>query len=161
MGKIISIKKDKKHNILHKYKMEGAEETKAQENYDATFIESPAILDKYKAAGVIVDAALERAIGLAINDADIGEICANIDTFIVEELLKVFSNKKSKKMDRAIAFPTCVSVNEIMGHFSPVKDDSIKLKDGDVVKIEMGAHFDGFASQAAHTVVVGGKADGR
>ena len=34
--------------------MEGAEEA-TQADYDATFIDQPAILDKYKAAGVIAD----------------------------------------------------------------------------------------------------------
>jgi curved DNA binding protein len=75
--------------------------------------------------------------------------------------LKVFSNKKSKKLDRGIAFPTCLSVNEVMAHFSPIADDSQKLKNEDLVKIELGAHIDGFAAQAAHTIVVGGKSAGR
>jgi len=139
--------------------MEGAEQ--AAEDYDATFLEQPAILDKYKAAAVICDAALERAIGLAVADADISTICGDVDNFIGEELLKVFSNKKSKKMERGIAFPTCLSVNEVMGHFSPVPEDSSKLKNEDCVKIELGAHIDGFAAQAAHTIVVGGKSTGR
>ena len=64
-------------------------------------------------------------------------------------------------MERGIAFPTCVSVNEVMGHFSPCADDSTKLKNEDLVKIELGAHIDGFAAQAAHTIVVGGKSSGR
>ena len=106
-------------------------------------------------------AALEKAILLAVNDADIGTVCGAVDAFIAEELLKVFSNKKSKKMERGIAFPTCLGVNEVMGHFSPVADDSFKLKDGDLVKIELGAHIDGFAAQAGHTIVVGGKSSGR
>lgn len=39
-----------------------------------------------------------------------------------------------------------------------MKDDpegDIVLKNGDVLRIEMGAHVDGFISQLAHTVVVG------
>ena len=48
-----------------------------------------------------------------------------------------------------------------MGHFSPIPDDSFKLKSGDLVKIELGAHIDGFAGQVAHTIVVGGKSEGR
>ena len=106
-------------------------------------------------------AALEKAIGLAVADADVSTICGTIDSYIQEELLKVFSNKKSKKLERGIAFPTCLSINEIMGHFSPCPDDSQKLKNEDLVKIELGAHIDGFAAQAAHTVVVGGKSAGR
>ena len=40
--------------IKQKTKMEGANEA-TQEDYDATFLEQPAILDKYKAAAVIAD----------------------------------------------------------------------------------------------------------
>jgi len=96
-----------------------------------------------------------------VDGADVSEICGTVDTYVEEELKKVFSNKKSKKLERGIAFPTCISVNEICGHFSPCKDDSIKLKTEDVVKIELGAHIDGFASGAAHTIVIGGKAKGK
>jgi methionine aminopeptidase len=38
-------------------------------------------------------------------------------------------------MERGIAFPTCVSVNQIMGHFSPLADESVALKAGDVAKM--------------------------
>jgi curved DNA binding protein len=64
-------------------------------------------------------------------------------------------------LERGIAFPTCLSVNEVIGHMSPCADDSEKLKNEDLVKIELGAHIDGFAAQAAHTIVVGGKSSGR
>merc|ERR1712039_629086 len=55
-----------------------------------------------------------------------------------------------------IAFPTCISVNELIGHFSPMKGESVKLKAGDIAKIDLGCHLDGFIACAAHTVVVGG-----
>ena len=76
-----------------------------------------------------------------------------------EELTKVFSNKKSKKLERGIAFPCCLSVNEVCGHHSPLKDDSFVLKNEDLVKIEFGCHIDGYASSVAHTIVVGGKVE--
>lgn len=38
-------------------------------------------------------------------------------------------------MERGIAFPACVSVNHIMGHFSPLADESVALKAGDVAKL--------------------------
>jgi methionine aminopeptidase len=58
-----------------------------------------------------------------------------VDALIDEELKKVYNSKKTKKMERGIAFPTCVSVNNIMGHYSPMKDDSSELKEGDVAKM--------------------------
>jgi methionine aminopeptidase len=49
-----------------------------------------------------------------------------------------------------------------MGHFSPTAgEESLKLENENVVKIELGAHIDGYASQAAHTIVVGGKSNGK
>lgn len=106
-------------------------------------------------------AALEKAIGLSVEGADIATVCGQIDEYISEELMKVFSNKKSKKLERGIAFPCCLSVNEMAAHFSPCSEDSVKLVNEDVVKIELGAHIDGFAANAAHTIVVGGKAKGK
>jgi len=80
---------------------------------------------------------------------------------MVEELKKTYSNKKSKKLERGIAFPTCLNVNEIAGHFSPCPDDSVKLANEDLVKIELGAHLDGYGANAAHTIVIGGKSKGK
>jgi curved DNA binding protein len=127
----------------------------AEEEFkDENFIERPAILDKYKAAAQITNIALLKVISLCVPGADIYAICQEGDKLMDEELRKVFNNKKSKKMERGIAFPTCVSVNNIMGHFSPMQDESHLLQEGDVAKIDLGCHLDGFVAQAAHTVVV-------
>lgn len=69
-------------------------------------------------------AALAKAVELAIPDADIYTICQTVDNFIEEEVKKVFASKKSKKLERGIAFPTCISVDHIMGHYSPLEEDS-------------------------------------
>lgn len=62
--------------------------------------------------------------------------------------------KKEKEIKKGIAFPTCLSVNNCICHFSPTKNDpDHELKEGDVVKIDLGAHIDGFIAVAAHTVV--------
>jgi len=74
---------------------------------------------------------------------------------IEEEVKKTFASKKSKKLERGIAFPTCISVNHIMGHYSPLLDESTTLADSDVAKIICGAHIDGYAANAATTMVVG------
>jgi methionine aminopeptidase len=73
----------------------------------------------------------------------------------------VFSNKKSKKLERGISMPCCISVNEVCGHFSPFPEDSIKLNAGDLVKIELGCHIDGYSANVAHSLIVGGKAEGK
>lgn len=121
---------------------------------DENFIEKPAILDKYKAASQIANAALQKVIGLCVVGADIHKVCQEGDLFIEEELKKIFNNKKSKKLERGIAFPTCVSVNNVCGHYSPMADESSVLQEGDLAKIDLGCHLDGFIAQAAHTIVV-------
>jgi len=98
---------------------------------------------------------LAKAKELAIPGADIATICQTIDGMIEEEVKKTFASKKSKNLERGIAFPTCISVNHIMGHFSPLMDESVILAEGDVAKIICGAHFDGYAANAATTVVIG------
>lgn len=61
-------------------------------------------------------------------------------------------------MEKGIAFPTCISVNNVVGHFSPLKSEDSNLKEGDVAKIDLGVHIDGFLGLVAHTVVVGSTA---
>lgn len=55
----------------------------------------------------------------------------------------MFNNKKPIPT-KGVSFPTCVSVNNVISHFSPLASDpdtnSVVLKDGDVVKIQLGAH---------------------
>ena len=80
-------------------------------------------------------AALAKAVELAIPGADIYAICQTVDSFIEEEVKKVFASKKSKGLERGIAFPTCISVNHIMGHYSPLEDESAQLAEGDMAKM--------------------------
>merc|ERR1711865_539173 len=58
-------------------------------------------------------------------------------------------------MGKGVAFPTCISVNEIVGHYSPLKGESRLLKAGDVAKIDMAIHIDGYIAAGGHTVVLG------
>jgi methionine aminopeptidase len=51
---------------------------------------------------------------------------------MIDEGLKgVFGKTKEK----GIAFPTSISVNNCVGHFSPLLGDATTLAEGDVVKV--------------------------
>lgn len=40
-----------------------------------------------------------------------------------------------------------------MGHYSPlVSEDDVVIKEGDIVKIDMGVHVDGYIAVVAHTL---------
>ena len=101
---------------------------------------------------------MKKAISLAVVGADIYTVCQTVDAFIEDEVKKVFNSKKTKKLERGIAFPACISVNHVVGHYSPLADESTQLKEGDVAKIICGAHIDGYAS---NTVVGDSKVEGR
>ncbi|XP_036337149.1 proliferation-associated protein 2G4 [Rhagoletis pomonella] len=112
------------------------------------------VVTKYKLAGEIANKTLKAIIDLCVADASVRDICNKGDSLIVEETNKVY--KKEKDLKKGIAFPTCLSVNNCVCHFSPSKNDpDYTLKEGDVVKIDLGAHIDGFIAVAAHTVVIG------
>ncbi|XP_017861807.1 PREDICTED: proliferation-associated protein 2G4 [Drosophila arizonae] len=112
------------------------------------------VVTKYKLAGEIVNKTLKTVIELCVADASVREICTKGDNLLTEETGKVY--KKEKELKKGIAFPTCLSVNNCVCHFSPAKNDAdYTLKAGDVVKIDLGAHIDGFIAVAAHTIVVG------
>lgn len=46
----------------------------------------------------------------------------------------MYKNVK-KKIERGVAFPTCLSVNNTVCHFSPLASDETVLKEGDVLKM--------------------------
>ncbi len=79
------------------------------------------------------------------------ELCINADNMIYEKLNDVYNKKPTFK---GLAFPTCISVNEICAYFSPLPEDSTTIKEGDLVKIELGVHIDGFPAFVGHTLVV-------
>jgi len=52
-------------------------------------------------------------------------------------------------------------VNNIVSHVSPLNSDpEIVLKDGDVVKIQLGIQIDGYAVTHAETIILGAKNEG-
>lgn len=65
-----------------------------------------------------------------------GKSVSDVCTFGDEVIEKLCGNIfKSKKIEKGIAFPTCVSVNECVSHYSPLPAESTSLKAGDVVKM--------------------------
>jgi len=54
------------------------------------------------------------------------------------------------------AFPCNICVNEVAAHFTPNRGEVQRVRSGDLVKIDVGAHVDGFIADTATTVRVGG-----
>ncbi len=55
------------------------------------------------------------------------------------------------------AFPVNIGVNEVAAHYTPSRNNDIRFVTGDVVKIDVGAHVDGYPADTAATIEVGTK----
>lgn len=119
-----------------------------------TTIANDLVVTKYKVAAEIVNKALNAVVEKAQDGASVIELCELGDSIIIGETSGVF--KKEKEMRRGIAFPTCISINNCICHYSPSKSDpDVKLKQGDLIKIDMGGHIDGYIAVVAHSLIVG------
>lgn len=117
-------------------------------------IAEESVVTKYKSAGEIANRILRKIIEASTAGSTVCSLCQLGDKLILEETSKVF--KKEKAMKKGIAFPTCISVNNCVCHFSPLLSEAaVILKDGDIVKIDLGVHIDGFIAVVGHTVIVG------
>ncbi|XP_005680429.1 PREDICTED: proliferation-associated protein 2G4 isoform X2 [Capra hircus] len=111
------------------------------------------VVTKYKMGGDIANRVLRSLVEASCSGVSVLSLCEKGDAMIMEETGKIF--KKEKEMKKGIAFPTSISVNNCVCHFSPLKSDQdYILKEGDLVKIDLGVHVDGFIANVAHTFVV-------
>jgi len=117
-------------------------------------IASDLVVTKYKMASEITQRVLREVLDRCVPGASVKDTCIYGDKRLDEETTRVF--KKDKDVKKGIAFPTCLSVNHFICHFSPLlSDPDIILKEDDVVKIDLGCHIDGYVAVVAHTIVVG------
>eukprot|EP01059_Diplonema_ambulator_P006542 TRINITY_DN16206_c1_g1_i1.p1 TRINITY_DN16206_c1_g1~~TRINITY_DN16206_c1_g1_i1.p1 ORF type:complete len:406 (+),score=185.28 TRINITY_DN16206_c1_g1_i1:144-1220(+) len=107
-------------------------------------------------AGTFCNVALKAVIEAVKPGAKVLDLAKIGDNLLLEQTDKVFNKGKGDdKIEKGIAFPTCINVNQMVCHYSPEEDDaSPPLAVGDVVKIDMGCHIDGFCAVVAHTVMV-------
>ena len=103
-------------------------------------------LEKYRMAGKLLAEVREQLRPLVKPDVSLLEIAETAEKLIIEKGAKP-------------AFPCNVSVNEVAAHYSPPMEDSTVVKQGDMVKVDLGAHMDGYIADTAFTVATGEKAE--
>jgi len=130
-----------------------SEEDLSEDEYEEQDLSDSDVVTKYRMAADVVEVALQGVITQLKPGASLVEACEFGDKVIEGQTAGLFKN--DKEMEKGLAFPTCLSVNECVCHFSPLTSESgDPLKAGDVVKIDMGCHIDGFIAVAAHTHIV-------
>lgn len=100
------------------------------------------VIDKYIEAGKIGKMALEHAKTLAEPGVLLLDVATEVEKLIIDNGAKP-------------AFPLNLSIDNEAAHYTPFTGDTKKLKKGDLLKIDIGAHVDGYMSDNAATVEVG------
>lgn len=101
-------------------------------------------LEAYRRAGKLVAEVREQARPLVKPGTTLLEIAEAVEELITQKGAKP-------------AFPCNVSVNEIAAHYSPPADDDTTIKEGDMVKVDVGVHVDGYIGDTAFTIATGEK----
>lgn len=114
------------------------------------------VMNKYVEAGSIAQQVLAAIVAKTAECNDVLTLCQFGDDLIEEKTQKLY---RKADIDRGVAFPTCISKNEIAGHYQPldpsVGGDAATLNPGDIVKIDLGVHLDGFAALIGTTFHMG------
>lgn len=121
-------------------------------------IESPDVVDKYKVAADIANSAVDVIRRFAYAGMSVFKLCQLGDAKVEKSVSTVFNKARTEsgeKLDKGLAFPTCICVNNCAAHFSPVsEEESVDLSAGDIFTVQIGVHIDGYSAMAACTDVV-------
>ena len=94
-------------------------------------------------AGRIAADAREYGASLVKEGASAREVCEEVEDYI-------------RRRGAQPAFPCNFSVNEVAAHYTPGVRDDVRVRRGDVVKVDVGVHVDGYIADTATTVDTGG-----
>lgn len=138
------------------FDIDDLEEEVEEDEEEVTDLSNSDVCTKYQEAAKIVNLALAGLVSQCIAGARIIDLCQFGTTILETQTAKLYNKKvNGVAIDKGVAFPVCISVNEVICNHSPLSSEELEpLKVGDVVKIDLGCHIDGYIAVAAHTVVV-------
>jgi len=93
-------------------------------------------------AGEIAGKARDYGASLVKEGAKLLDVAEKVEAFIIES-------------GGDLAFPINLSINNQAAHYTPAHDDERIFHGGDIVKVDVGAHVDGYIGDTAITVEVG------
>jgi methionyl aminopeptidase len=103
----------------------------------------PPDLDRWRYAARIAAGARELGLRSAVPGARLRDVAETIESFVREQGAQP-------------AFPANLSRNVEAAHYTPDEHDAAVLREGDLLKVDVGAHLDGAIADTADTVEVGG-----
>jgi len=90
-----------------------------------------------------------------------GKIAQDVKKYIKPKIkvganvYKLISETEAKieELEGLCAFPVNLCLNNIAAHYtSPIRDDGMEIKEGDLVKIDLGVHIEGYIVDTAFSV---------
>jgi len=130
------------------------EEDELEEEEESTLANSD-VVTKYKTASDIANQVMNQLLKEIAPGKQIVDLCVLGDKLMTDAIDVIYTKGN---IEKGIAFPTSISVNNCAGHFSPLVGENATLTDGDLVKIDLGVHIDGYIYVAAHSTIVQGSA---
>jgi len=106
------------------------------------------VLKTLRRAGAIAREVRELGAKLIVPGASLRVVCETVEAEI-------------EKRGGKPAFPTQTSINAVAAHDCPTPDDDRRYEAGDLAKLDIGVHIDGWVVDTATTVNVGGTGNGR
>lgn len=98
--------------------------------------------EKYRRAGRVAADALQIGQKEAAEGVKLVDVANSMEESIEE-------------MGAGIAFPVNISINEVAAHYTPAHNDERRFKNGELVKLDVGAQVDGYIGDTARTITIG------
>jgi len=102
------------------------------------------VLAVLREAGRVAAAAREMGARLIVPGAALREVCEAVEDEI-------------RRRGGDLAFPAQTSRNQVAAHYCPSPEDGTVYAEGDLAKLDIGVHIDGWVVDTALTVNVGGR----
>jgi methionyl aminopeptidase len=109
---------------------------------------APDVLEKLRRAGRIAAEARENGARRIVAGARVRDVCVAVEDEI-------------QRLGGGLAFPVQSSRNQIAAHYCPSPEDETVYAEGDLAKLDIGVHVDGWVVDTALTVSVGDRAENR
>jgi len=101
------------------------------------------VLSKYRAAGKVGAEAREYGISLIKEGVKLIDVCNAVE-------------ERIRDLGCQPAFPANISIDHVAAHYTSPDGDQTTFEAGQLVKLDVGAHLDGFIADTARSIVVGG-----
>ena len=99
-------------------------------------------VEKWKEAGKLAHEALHFGKELIIENKSMLNVTEKIEKYVFDSGGK-------------LAFPTNLAINNVGAHWTPSSKTNENFKEGDVVKLDVGVHIDGYIGDNALTIEIG------